>query len=122
MSLIKFELKKEHIALLKSLRFSATETQFITNETEEGISPFGGDDVYEDMTHIIYGKPEDFDPFNGIHIEDSTVEEFKVLLSELPTALEIVLSLQTFDIGHYKRKFHDRFGWKRNDKMEKLNA
>lgn len=117
MSLIKFELKKEHIALLRSMRFSATEDFFIANEKEGEYSPFGGDNIYEDMDQIIHGKPENFDPFNGIHLEDSKIESFKQLLSELPVALEIILSVQTFEVGHYKRKFHDRSGWKWNNKM-----
>jgi hypothetical protein len=39
--------------------------------------------------------------------------EYFELFKELPNALEIVLSLGTFETGHYKRKYHDRLGWKR---------
>ena len=41
MSAITFELKKEHILLLKNLRWSVNKNNIICNELKEGLS-FGG--------------------------------------------------------------------------------
>ena len=38
--------------------------------------------------------------------------EYSDLFNGLPNALEVVLTLGTFEAGHYKRKYHDRLGWK----------
>lgn len=77
-------------------------------------TPFGGFDHYEDMGVILYGQPEDFDPFEGDPFEwtDEQKEEMDKLLSELPLAIEITLNTQKFEPGNYKAKFHDR-NWKK---------
>ena len=77
-------------------------------------SPFGGFDHYEDMGVILFGMPEDFDPFEGNPFEwtEEQKEEMDTLLSELPTAIDIVLNTQSFTPGNYKTKFHDK-NWKK---------
>ena len=112
MSVLKFELKEEHLKLLKHLEW---EREFngeviITS----GENPFGGFDHYEDMGVILYGRPEDFDPFDGDPFDwtDEQKEEMDKLLSELPLALDIVLNTQSFELGLYKTKFHVR-EWKK---------
>lgn len=112
MSVLKFELKEEHLKLLKHLEWERDfngET-IITN----GENPFGGFDHYEDMGIILYGRPEEFDPFDGNPFDwsDEQKEEMDKLLSELPMALDVVLNAQTFELGEYKTKFHIR-EWKR---------
>jgi len=113
MSVIKLELKEDHIKLLKHLSWKElTENkEIITDGTN---SPFGGLDYYEDMGIILYGQPEDFDPFEGDPFEwtDEQKEEMDKLLSELPLALEIVLYTQSFEPGNYKARFHIR-DWKK---------
>lgn len=114
MALIKFELTEDHIKLIKHLRWSLTPDKHLLsrgNDNEEyGDSPFGGDDVYEDMNTILNGKPENFDPLNdeGIELTEEQIEDMKGLLSELPTALDIILYTGNFQPGYYKSKWYDR--------------
>ena len=112
MSVVKFELKEEHLKLIRSLRFRMDESNNIT--CADMLSPFGGDNIYDDMDLILNGKPDDFDPMklpDGLNVE--TIECLSNLYGELPSALEIVLTLNTFETGWYKRKWHDRSGWKK---------
>tara|TARA_Y100001937_G_C7132124_1_gene338118 strand:+ start:673 stop:1038 length:366 start_codon:yes stop_codon:yes gene_type:complete len=119
MALIKLTLKEEHIKLLKHLSWSElTEDKVIT--TKDDGSPFGGFDHYEDIGIILHGKPENFDPSDPKSMEDinpfvwttEQKEEMDQLLSELPLALEIVLSTKSFEPGDYKARFHIR-EWKK---------
>jgi len=121
MSLVKFEVKEDHLKLLKFLQWSQTDTDHLVsinnndNDDAEDIvlTPFGGDDLMEDIGTIIYGQPEDFDPFD----EDTEFgkskwgeekeAEMRELFNGLSTALSIVLANQSFETGHFKRKFHD---------------
>ena len=121
MAVIKLTLKKEHIALLKHISWNELNEnkQISTGETD---SPFGGFDHYEDMGIILYGKPDDFIPSDPKSIEEinpfvwtkEQKEEMDQLLSELPLALEIVLSTKSFEPGNYKARFHIR-EWKKID-------
>jgi len=114
MSLLKFELKEEHIKLLKHLRWSLNDNKVMSvgdDKEEYGDSPFGGDDVYEDMTLILKGKPEKFNPMDDetlVIISEVEVDSLKQLLNELPTALDIILYTGSFEVGHYKTKWYDR--------------
>lgn len=112
MSVLKFELKEEHLKLLKHVEW---EREF-NGETiiTHGENPFGGFDHYEDMGIILYGRPEEFDPFDGNPFDwsEEQKEEMDKLLSELPLALEVVLNTKSFDLGLYKTKFHVR-EWKK---------
>ena len=123
MSLIKFELKEDHLKLLKNLQWSQTETNHLlsissvdNDDAEEVIlTPFGGDDLMQDIGDIIYGQPEDFDPFDEDNSEfgkvkytDEQVTYMTELFNGVTTALDICLYTQSFVAGHYKRKYHDR--------------
>lgn len=112
MSVIKFELKEDHIKLVKHLEWQEL-TSDKTIITKADGSPFGGFDHYEDMGVILYGQPEDFDPFDGDPFQwsDEQKEEMDKLLEELPTAIDIILNKQTFEPGNYKTKFHNK-DWK----------
>ena len=113
MSLIKFELKNDHVKLVKQLRF--TKGKGITiNAADEFGSPFGGDNLYEDMDIILSGKPEvNFDPLGEPEpLEMEIITLYQKLYDELPTALEVILNLNTFELGHYKRKHHQRGHWR----------
>lgn len=136
MSLIKFELKENHLKLLKYLQWSKTETNHflsianLDNDDAEDVilTPFGGDNLIEDIGHIIYGRPEDEDiqPKRRDNEEDEPhivrigevdetfgyspeqIKEITDLFNGLAMALEICLYTQSFEVGHYKRKYHDR--------------
>lgn len=113
MALLKFELKEDHIKLLKQLRWSISSDKLISwgGDLEEyGESPFGGDDLVEDLNTILNGKPENFDPLNdeGVEIKHSEMERMLELFYELSTALDIILYTGSFEPGHYKTKWYDR--------------
>lgn len=116
MSVIKFELKEEHVKLLKHLKWGMTENKFIisASDVKEDIEPFGGDNVYESIDLILNGKPEDFNPVETeiLVYSNEQKEQWDKVLSELPTAVEIILHLNTFELGWYKAKYHDRI-WKK---------
>jgi hypothetical protein len=112
MALLKFELKEDHIKLLKHLKWSLKSNQITTHpgEDDDTESPFGGDDLFEDMNLILNGKPENFDPMNseGVEINEDEVVKLNDLFNQLPTALDIILFTGKFEPGHYKTKWYDR--------------
>ena len=115
MSVIKFELKEEHVKLLKHLRWSKNKNHIVNISDDEDSVPFVFDSIYEAIDTILNGRPEDFDPFETHDIIEYTDEqkaEWDKLYGELPTALDVILYNQTFDLGHYKTKYHDR-NWKK---------
>jgi len=123
MSILNFTLKQEHIALLRAMNWSLHLNRFITSAEDflRDESPFGGDDVYEDMDLILNGKPDDFDPAFTDElptISQEKKDEFDKLLSELPLALEVILRTQGFETGDYRAKFHQRFSWKKKKSDE----
>lgn len=124
MALIKFELKGDHIKLLKHLRWSMVSDQLVSrgDDAEEyGDSPFGGDDLLEDMCIILNGKPDNFNPIDDETLVSTLSDEEKssilALHSELPTALDIILYTGSFEPGHYKRKWYDR-NWVKDNKKD----
>lgn len=113
MSVIKFELKEEHLKLLKHLEWSELSLHNEIHTNGEN-TPFGGIDYYEDMGVILYGQPEEFDPFDGDPFQwtKEQKEEMDNLLSELPRAIEVILYAQSFKTGTYRTKYHDKH-WKK---------
>lgn len=116
MSVIKFELKKEHVMLLKQLRWSINKENIVSGVSDEGdeiAPPFGETNIYEAIDMIINGRPEDFDPLNEEVKEysDEQKAEWDKLYSELPIALDVILYNGHFNTGFYKTKYHDR-NWK----------
>ncbi len=117
MSILKFELKKEHILLLKNLGWSVNKSNIISGVSDEGdvvAPPFGEMNIYEAIDLILNGKPEDIDAmtFDGIReFSDEQKAEWDKLYSELPLALDIILYNGHFETGLYKTRFHFR-DWK----------
>jgi len=114
MALLKFELKEEHIKLLKHLKWSLNDNRLMSigdDKEEYGESPFGGDDIYEDMGLILNGKPKDFNPLDDedlVVISETEISDLTKLFNELPMALDIILYNGSFETGHYKTKWYDR--------------
>ena len=120
MSIVKFELKEEHVKLLKNLRWSMKDNLIVNmhNDGEEYIPPFGENDLYEAIDVILKGRPEGFDPFNSENFKEYSEEqkaEWDKLYSELPMALDVVLYNGNYELGLYKTKWHDRV-WKKINK------
>lgn len=116
MSVIKFELKKEHIKLLRQLRWSTTSDKKTIISVDNVDEPllFNENNVYEAIDMILNGKPPKFDPMNTYELTEYPPEQIKQwdeLLSELPMALDIILYNGHFNCGLYKTKFHLR-DWK----------
>lgn len=116
MSVIKFELTKEHLDLIRCLTFTYSNNKiaFATH----GNSPFGGDDLYVDMDLILNGdhsgKKYDAE-FNRVF--DEKIEKyFDELYQALPSALEIIMGLQTFEPGVYKKKHYENGFWTKSNK------
>lgn len=123
MALLKFELKEDHIKLLKHLRWSIVSDQLVSigpDVEEYGHSPFGGDDLIEDMSMILNGKPENFKPIDDevlvAELSDDERTKMLELYQELATALDIILYTGSFEPGHYKSKWYDRNWIKYNPK------
>jgi len=112
MSILKLELKEEHLKLLKYLRWSNNDDNVIVGISEEEYSaPFGEDSIYEAIDIILNGMPEDFDPLNTeelITYSDEQKAEWDKLYSQLPMALDIILFNGNFELGNYRTKFNDR--------------
>jgi hypothetical protein len=109
MALIKFELKENHIKLLKHLKWSIDpNTKGIISYAENG-TPYGGLSLTEDVGLILYGNLiEDFDPLSayGPQYTEEQKEEMASLYEDLPLAMEVILFLGTFECGHYKTKWN----------------
>jgi len=115
MSVILFELRDEHIQLLKHLRWSVKDNLIVNVSDEEDSAVFGENNIYEAIDLILNGKPEGFDPFNTEDIKEYTDEEkvkYDTLYGELPTALDIILFNGNFEVGLYKTQYHNR-NWKK---------
>ncbi len=116
MSVIKFELKEEHVKLLQHLRWSKGKNNVIVGlDEEEDSVPFGENNIYEAIDLILNGRPEEFNPHEDDAIINYSTEQKEIwdkLYSELPTALDIILYTGKFELGNYKTKFHDR-NWKK---------
>lgn len=118
MSAIVFELKEEHVKLLKHLRWSVDDNKVIVNKANEGdeiAPPFGFDTIYEAIDLILNGKSPDIDPFTHEDLIEYSEEQkaaWDKLYSELPMALDLILHNGHFELGKYKTRYYVR-DWKK---------
>jgi hypothetical protein len=123
MSLLKFKLKNEHVLLLKHVEWSLVHnrTKYIVGhkelEEEEAdiYVPFGCDTLYEGIDLILNGQPKEFDPLNQFdptEYDAKQKDEWDKLYAELPIALDVILTLGTFELGDYVSTFGQR-NWKK---------
>jgi hypothetical protein len=117
MSVLKFELREDHVKLLKHLRWSINKNNFIvgTEDETEDPAPFGENNLYDAIDLIINGIPEDFNPLETEEVKQYSLQQkadWDKLYSELPMALDIILYNGSFELGNYKTKFHIR-DWKK---------
>jgi len=114
MSALIFELKEEHVKLLKHLRWSLNENNIVSGVADEGdgvAPPFGEVDIYEAIDLVLNGKPEGVDLLTLEDFPEYTEEqkaEWDKLYADLPMALDIILYTGKFELGIYKTRFHLR--------------
>jgi len=118
MSVLKITITDDHIKLIKQLRWSLNSENHIValgHDGMENIPPFGEDNLYEAIDLILNGVPEDFDPFTTEEprvYSDEQKAEWDKLYTELPTCIDIIMYIGSFETGTYKTKYHDRV-WKK---------
>lgn len=120
MSVIIFELKEEHVKLVKHLRWSVNNDNILSGVGDDGddiAPPFGENNIYDAIELIIHGRPDDFKPFEVEEIKEYTDEEkatYDALYKELPTALDVILFTGSFELGTYRTRYHLR-EWKKKN-------
>jgi len=123
MSVIKFEITEDHLKLIKHLEWSVKDEIIQSLKVDantdfdemDSKSPFGGDNLIEDMSLILHGKTIDTsNPYNRklFEINSDEYENMIKIFNELPTVLSICLYLQKFEVGVYKTKYHLK-DWKK---------
>lgn len=118
MSALIFELKEEHVKLLKELRWSVNKDNIINGVGDDGdevAPPFGENNIYEAIDLILNGKPMDIDFMTHEDFPvytESQIAEWDKLYSELPMALDVILYNGNFELGTYKTRYHLR-DWKK---------
>lgn len=98
--MVKFRLKEEHIKLIKELNFRTavvTDSSDKYRPTIDVKRPFGNSGVTSNVCEIMgwYSNEDGEYP-------EKAINKAEMLLIELPVALEIVVSKQTFKPGEYE--------------------
>lgn len=112
MALIKFTLTNDHLNLIKNLNWDLD--LFIKEYDEPKLpklvegKPFGEAHIYEQMQLILDGPRKISDPNDTVsfYMDDKIKSRYDKLILELPIALQIVLTTQSFSVGEYKTKSH----------------
>ena len=118
MSALIFELKEEHVKLLKNLRWSMNKDNIVSGVADEGdeiAPPFGEVNLYEAIDIILNGKPSNIDFMTHEDFPEYSQEqiaEWDKLYSELPMALDVILYTGSFELGIYKSRYYLR-DWKK---------
>jgi hypothetical protein len=109
MSVIKFELKTEHIKLVRQLNI----IKVLEKPAIDGDRLFGDEDIYPDIDLILNGKTKDVEADTGLDNEyslytDVEKADMNILISELKDALDIILFTGSFEPGIYIRRSYER--------------
>ena len=97
-----FELKKEHITLLKNSWVIWYDCEF----GAPGIDckrPYGNSSIYEDMADIL-GIELFEDQYGEKHLSEEQADYLYDLHKDLEIALQLILTFQTFEPGTYTRE------------------
>lgn len=113
MSVDRFRVTEEHIKLIRNINIKK-ESKYPEIDVE---FLFGGDNLYDDINLILNGKTGDIKPDDGfsdvvLGYEPEQIELFDKLISELSTALNIVLYCGSFEPGEYIKR-HGDINWVR---------
>lgn len=118
MSVIKFELKEEHIKLIKHLKWDTISFPHIKHDVNP-LTPFtDGEKIVQDIALILHGYNGEVvqpDTEEDPHYSQEQIDEMKQLYEDLPIALDIICFLGTFECGMYRTKYHIRDWKKIND-------
>lgn len=122
MSLIKFEIKNEHLLLIKELKWSSIAFPHITkfDSTPNPNTPFtDGEYILDDIALILDGHDKEHEIEHDSEVarrafSDERIAEIKKIYEELPTALDIICFTGKFELGWYKTKSYLR-DWKKYD-------
>lgn len=110
MSVLLFELKEEHLKLLKFLKWDTAQTAIVSalEIDENGIVPTSEESIYEYFDLVLNGERVKVDPFSSdpIVYTDEEKLRFDTLFKELPNAISVIMYTQKFEPGLYKTKYH----------------
>jgi len=111
MSIIKFNLTKEHIALIKAIDWKTIAFPHLKQEVNTNTPFTNGESITQDIGLILFGKR--YDEITPEHKEDvkysqEEITHMKKLYEELPLALSICLYCNDFEPGEYKTKSYLR--------------
>lgn len=114
MSVDRFRVTEEHIKLIRNINIKK-ESKYPEIDVE---FLFGGDNLYDDVNLILNGKTGDIKADDGFSdavsgYEPEQIELFDKLISELSTALNIILYCGSFEPGDYIKR-HGDVNWIRN--------
>ena len=105
MSIIKFRLTEQHIALIKSINWESIKFPFMPGQDPNESSPFGGDSLVCDVGMILFGKGDaEIEPNTEV-VLDYTEDEKKILKETyegLPLALSVVCQTGKMEVGTYQ--------------------
>ena len=108
----RFELKEEHIKLLRSVFIRWEDCEFGAPAIDCK-RPYGNSAVYEDIGDILNIVPEDHDNARYHVFSEKQKEIMDKLHGETETALQIILSLGTFEIGVYESPDYHSTTWRK---------
>lgn len=110
-----FELKEEHLKLLSAGYFDFDGSCEYGSVGLDCKRPFGNSDVHRDMAKILgikkLGK-DDNDDYDGEY-SDEQCSDMDELYQELATAMNVIFSARSFELGKYKRRDEYANNWKK---------
>lgn len=103
----RFELKPEHVLLLRHVYVERAEFGYSEGGFESGVKrPFGNSDIAWDIHEITHGLPRNGSRYDDDDRDRLSAEDERTamrLYDELATALQIVLATGSFEPGTYTR-------------------
>ena len=105
-----FELKEDHLKLLKKAYWSWNDCEYGAPEIDPK-RPYGNSSVLQDIAEIL-GEEQQLCPHCGEPLDELDYHRYNELHKELETALRIIHSLQTFQTGLYARTTDYSNNWK----------
>jgi hypothetical protein len=107
-----FELKEEHLKLLRRMFVSWDDCEFGAPAIDPK-RPYGNSDVYEDISEILGIVPEEETKYEKNFSEAQYAEMGKLHRGTL-TALQIALVTGKFELGTYKKRCqYDETSWEK---------